>query len=158
MSEEYQKADIRHIHSQMKAVCKLIQPEYQNVFNRIMKFLELQLLLQDLSRQDTQQFQASSIASGEQSHPPFDLTAFVRAVAPVCNESERTFLRNLQNAEQTLHMFEQIKQIQSYPNEVRPEDLMMQFMTPGQQKTFKEFDQFYSNQVIKNQEVPHGSS
>lgn len=158
MSEESQRADIRHIHRQMKAVCSLIQPEYKTTFNRVMKFLELQLLLQDLTREDPHRFQASSISSEEHDRKPFSLADFIKAVAPVCNENERAFLRSLQNTEQTMRMFEQVKQFQNYSKEVRPEDLMMQFMTPGQQKTFKEFDHLYSKQELKNQEVPHGSS
>lgn len=158
MSEESQKTDIRHIHRQMKAVCSLIQPEYKTTFNRVMKLLELQLLVQDLTREDSHRFQASSISAGEQSRSPCSLADFIKAVAPVCNENERAFLRSLQNTEQTLRMFEQVKQFQNYSKDVRPEDLMMQFMTPGQQKTFKEFDQLYSNQGLRNQEVPHGSS
>ena len=156
MSEESPKTDIRHIHKQMKAVCTLIQPEYKNVFNKTMKLLELQLILKELTQKETPQFQASSISHGAQ--VSCDLASFVRAVAPACNETERTFLRNLQNIEQTLRMAAQLKQFQNDSKTVRPEDLMIQFMTPGQQKTFKEFDQFYSAQGETEQEVPHGSS
>lgn len=161
MSEESQKTDVRHIHRQMKAVCPLIQPEYQHTFHKVMKFLELQLVLQELTGDNTQRFQASSVSSGpEFRHRPCDLTAFVRAVAPVCNEKERAFLSSLQNTEQTIRMMEQVRQFQSVSREIKPEDLMMQFMTPGQQKSFQEFDRFYSSQEPKqqkDQEVPHGS-
>lgn len=161
MSEESQKTDFRHVHRQMKAVCSLIQPEYQHTFRKIMKFLELKLVLQELTDEDTQRFQASSVSSGAQyRHKPCDLAAFVRAVAPVCNEKERAFLGSLQNAEQTLRMMEQARQFQNASRELKPEDLMMQFMTPGQQQSFQEFDRFYSSQELKqqkDQEVPHGS-
>lgn len=146
----------------MKAVCSLIQPEYQHSFHKVMKFLELQLVLQELTRQDAARFQASSVSHEEQnSRSPCDLAAFVRAVAPACNENERAFLRILQNAEQTFRMMEQARQLQNVSRELRPEDLMMQFMTPGQQKSFQEFDRIYSGQKPnnqQNQEVPHGSS
>ncbi|MDD7388669.1 MAG: hypothetical protein PUG60_03235 [Lachnospiraceae bacterium] len=162
MSEESQKADIRHIHRQMKAVCSLIQPEYRHTFHKTMKFLELQLLLQDLTREDSTRFQASSITQTESdSRSPCDLAAFVRAVAPVCNENERTFLRTLQHADQTIRMLEQARQLQNASGKMQPEDLMMQFMTPGQQKSYQEFNRIYSGQKPdnqQNQEVPHGSS
>lgn len=154
MSEESPKTDIRHIHNQMKAVCTLIQPEYKNIFNKTIKLLELQLILNELSEKEKTQFEASSISRGTQTS--CDLASFVRAVAPACNETERTFLRNLQNIEQTLRMAAQMRQLQSDAKTVRPEDLMMQFMTPGQQKIFHEFDQNY--QEHKDQEVSHGPS
>lgn len=146
MSEESPKADIRHIHKQMKAVCSLIQPEYKTGFEKIIKLLELQLLLQELTQENAPCFQASSISSGEQSRTPCDLTTFIRAVAPVCNENELTFLHSLQNTQQTLRMLGQFQQIQNISKDTRPEDLMMQFMTPGQQKTFQQFDAYYSKQ------------
>ena len=151
MSEETQKADIRHIHRQMKAVCTLMQPEYQPAFRKLMKFLELQLILQDLTREETSRFQASSVYSRQETRSPCDLTAFVRAVAPVCTENERAFLRSLQNTEQTLHMLEQVRQFQNISKDTNPEDLILQFMTPGQQKTFREFDRYYSNSYEKHQ-------
>lgn len=144
MSEKSQKAGIRHIHKQMKAVCSLIQPEYRTAFEKIIKILELQLILQELTQEDTQRFQASSIPSGEQNYTPCDLTTFIRAVAPVCTEDERAFLHTLQNTEQTFRMLEQFQQIQNVSKDTRPEDLMMQFMTPGQQKAFQQFDAYYS--------------
>lgn len=161
MSEQSRKTDLHHIHRQMKAVCSLIQPEYKAAFDKLIKILELQLILQELTQEDTQCFQASSISTQEQARTPCDLTTFIRAVAPVCNESERAFLHNLQSTEQTFHLLEQFQQIQTFSKDTRPEDLMMQFMTPGQQKTFQQFDAYYSNcakQSKNDQEVPHGPS
>lgn len=147
MSEESQKAGIRHIHKQMKAVCSLIQPEYRTVFDKIIKILELQLILQELTQEETHRcFQASSIPSEEQARTPCDLTTFIRTVAPVCNENELSFLHNLQNMDQSFRMLEQVQQLQKFSKDTRPEDLMMQFMTPGQQKTFQQFDAYYSKQ------------
>ena len=57
-------------------------------------------------------------------------------------------------------MMEQARQFQNASRELKPEDLMMQFMTPGQQQSFQEFNRFYSSQEQKqqkDQEVPHGS-
>ncbi|MDO5410722.1 MAG: hypothetical protein Q4F21_09755 [Lachnospiraceae bacterium] len=161
MSEAFHRAGIRgihHVHRQLKAVCTLVQPEYRPVFDKIIKVMELQLILQELSQDAPKQFQASSVSSGEQSYEPCDLTTFVQAVAPVCNEAELSFLHNLQNVEQSIRMFEQMKQFQNLSESTRPEDFMMQFMNPGQQKIFKQFDEFYSKQVQNNQEVPYGSN
>ena len=140
MSEENQKTDVRHIYKQMKAVCSLIQPEYQAVFHKLTKILELQLLLQELAQENPRQFQASSISASEQTRTPCDLTTFIRTVAPTCNETERSFLHTLQNTEQTIRMLDQVKQFQSFSKDTKPEDLMMQFMTPEQQKTFQQFN------------------
>lgn len=140
MSEENQKTDVRHIYKQMKAVCSLIQPEYQAVFHKLTKILELQLLLQELAQENPRQFQASSISASEQTRTPCDLTTFIRTVAPTCNEAERSFLHTLQNTEQTIRMLDQVKQFQSFSKDTKPEDLMMQFMTPEQQKTFQQFN------------------
>ncbi len=140
MSEENQKTDVRHIYKQMKAVCSLIQPEYQAVFHKLTKILELQLLLQELAQENPRQFQASSISASEQTRTPCDLTTFIRTVAPTCNEAERSFLHTLQNTEQTIRMLDQVKQFQNFSKDTKPEDLMMQFMTPEQQKTFQQFN------------------
>ena len=140
MSEKNQKTDVRHIYKQMKAVCSLIQPEYQAVFHKLTKILELQLLLQELAQENPRQFQASSISASEQTRTPCDLTTFIRTVAPTCNETERSFLHTLQNTEQTIRMLDQVKQFQSFSKDTKPEDLMMQFMTPEQQKTFQQFN------------------
>lgn len=140
MSEKNQKTDVRHIYKQMKAVCSLIQPEYQAVFHKLTKILELQLLLQELAQENPRQFQASSISASEQTRTPCDLTTFIRTVAPTCNEAERSFLHTLQNTEQTIRMLDQVKQFQSFSKDTKPEDLMMQFMTPEQQKTFQQFN------------------
>lgn len=146
MPEESKRAGIRHIHKQMKAVCSLIQPEYQAAFDKIIKVLELQLILQELTQENPQRFQASSVPSEPQAHTPCDLTTFIRAVSPACTENELAFLHTLRNTEQTFRMLEQFQQIQNISKDTRPEDLMMQFMTPGQQKTFQQFDAFYSKQ------------
>ena len=140
MSEKNQKTDVRHIYKQMKAVCSLIQPEYQAVFHKLTKILELQLLLQELAQENPRQFQASSISASEQTRTPCDLTTFIRTVAPTCNETERSFLHTLQNTEQTIRMLDQVKQFQNFSKDTKPEDLMMQFMTPEQQKTFQQFN------------------
>ena len=140
MSEKNQKTDVRHIYKQMKAVCSLIQPEYQAVFHKLTKILELQLLQQEMAQENPRQFQASSISASEQTRTPCDLTTFIRTVAPTCNEAERSFLHTLQNTEQTIRMLDQVKQFQNFSKDTKPEDLMMQFMTPEQQKTFQQFN------------------
>ena len=146
MPETSTKAGIRHIHKQMKAVCSLIQPEYRAGFEKIIKILELQLLLQELTREDTPRFQASSVPSEAPARSPCDLTTFIRAITPTCNENERAFLRSLQNTEQTFHMMEQVQHVQAISKDTSPEELMMQFMTPGQQKIFQQFDSYYAKQ------------
>ncbi len=143
MSENPSQSEIRHVYKQMKAVCSLIQPEYQTAFHKLTKVLELQLLLQEFTPKGTQTFHASSISAseegGEPKHIPFDLTAFIRALTPVCSEKERSFLHTLQNTEQTLRMFEQVKQFQTFSKDMTTDELMMQFLTPEQQKIFQQF-------------------
>lgn len=117
MSENPSQNEIRHVYKQMKAVCSLIQPEYQAAFHKLTKVLELQLLLQEFTPKGAQTFHASSISTseenGELKQTPFDLTAFIRAMTPVCSEKERSFLHTLQNTEQTLRLLEQVKQFQN---------------------------------------------
>lgn len=145
MSKASQNSDLRHIHSQIKAVYTLIQPEYKSGFKRMAKFLELQLILQELSEESSSAFQANSVS--KEQPVEFDLTDFVRAVAPSCTKEECNFLQQLQRTQQTIHMFQQMQTIQNLSSDASPENLMAEFLTPSQKKAFQQFEAAYSEQT-----------
>lgn len=145
LANEHGNRDFHHMHRQLKAVCTLIQPEYRPFFNRMIKLLELNFLLDDLAPERSQPFHASSVEEPSD-YTPCDLTTFVKAVAPECSRSELDFLNQLQSTSQRIQLFDQLLRMGPTFQENSVNSLLQQMMDPSQQKMFQEYQAAFSSQ------------
>ena len=129
----------QHLNTQLEAVNELLKPEYRNILQTMVKFLQLRQLISEISPTTNGTFHISSIPSASGQNQTCDLQTFIRAVSPVCNDAERNFLYQLQNTRQTLQMLETLQAIQNLGGDSSSENILLNFLTPSQQSLFRQF-------------------
>lgn len=138
-SDDNNQSVYQHLSTQIEAVNELLKPEYRIVMQKMVKFLQLRQLISEISPSSKGTFHISSIPSSSVQHKSCDLQTFIKAVSPVCNDTERNFLYQLQNTRQTLQMLETLQAIQNMGGDQASENILLNFLTPAQQSIFRQF-------------------